>query len=465
MKALVLLFIVGVLALFVGLTGNKRAIYYTVLVGLLGALGFTIADWFAPTFSLTNMLSFDRFSLAFSGVGLLATLLLVMLSSYGFRHLHETFGDHYALLLFSLCGAICMTSFTHMVMLFLGLEILSIPLYVLAGAQRDNPASNEAAFKYYLMGAFASGILLFGITLVYGATAHFDLAGIAAAVKNGGATQSGIFNVGLLLIILGMSFKVSAVPFHFWAPDVYEGSPTLITAFMATVVKVAAIAAFYRLFVGAFSAVTFWVGILAVISGLTMIWGNALALVQNNIKRMLAYSSISHTGYMLLGILAIPVVANADGALFFYVLSYALATICVFAVYILVNEQTGRTDFAAFNGMGKRQPFLAIVMCIAMLSLAGIPPLAGFFGKYFLFVNAFSSHPFLVVIAVINSAVSIYYYFRIIVAMYFADEPSELPATTAPLSIFTNYTFVAAMGVILLVVMCTMPGLLTSLVR
>jgi NADH-quinone oxidoreductase subunit N len=317
-------------------------------------------------------------------------------------------------------------------MLFLGIEILSIPLYVLAGSRRDDPAGNEAALKYFLMGSFATGILLFGMTLVYGATASFDLATISRVIGNGDQ-MPGMLKVGILILIMGLSFKVSAVPFHFWAPDVYQGSPNLVTAFMATVVKTAGFAAFYRLFAIAFpGAEGFWSVPVALVAALTMTVANVTAIFQEDFKRMMAYSSISHAGYLLLAVLAIGT-EGADQALLFYSLTYSLATICAFGAFIVVAEQTGKSTFDAFNGLSKKQPLMAAVLTLSMLSLAGIPPLAGFFGKYFLFTAAFAKYPWLIVLAVINSAISIYYYFKIVIAMYFSREDApdtgvEMPA-------------------------------------
>lgn len=455
MTALLILFFTALAALFAGLSQNRKLLQPITLVGTLLALGSVVAgppagwnDMF-PT-----MFNFDSYALAFSGVAILSTGLIIGLSGWGFRNLNDTLGDNYGLLLFSVCGALVMFSFTNMTMLFLGIEILSIPLYVLAGSRRDDLASNEAALKYFLMGAFATGILLFGMTLVYGATASFDLATISRAIESGVAS-SGMLNAGILLIVIGLSFKVSAVPFHFWAPDVYTGSPNLVTAFMATVVKTAAFAAFYRLFSMAFGpAESFWSLSIAVVAALTMTVANLTALFQTNFKRMMAYSSVSHAGYLLLAILALGTVGS-DRSMMFYLLSYSIATICAFGAYIAVAEPSGNGSFAAFNGLSHRQPLLAAVLAISMLSLAGIPPTAGFFGKYFLFTAAFAKYPWLVVLAVINSAISIYYYFKIIIAMYFnRDEEMSNDAVVLPSSV----RWVVLMGLLLIALMTLMPG-------
>ena len=461
MTALLILFLTAIAVLFAGLK-NRAWLQPLSMFGTLLALGASCYDLFGPGFGwgqeYASMFRFMPFAHAFSGVAILATALIIGLSGWGFRNLNATLGDHYGLILFSLCGALVMFSFTNMTMLFLGIEILSIPLYVLAGSRRENLAGNEAALKYFLMGAFATGILLFGMTLVYGATSSFDLASISRAIGNG-AEMSGMLKVGILLIIAGLSFKVSAVPFHFWAPDVYQGSPNLITAFMATVVKTAGFAAFFRLFSIAFpGAEGFWSVPVAMIAALTMTVANFTAIFQQDFKRMMAYSSISHAGYLMLAVLAIGT-AGADNALLFYTLTYSLATICAFGAYIAVAEPSGNGSFAAFNGLGKKQPLLAAVMALSMLSLAGIPPLAGFFGKYFLFTAAFEKYPWLIVLAVINSAVSIYYYFKVLIAMYFVREEE-----TGEIQLPVSVRWAVMLGLLLIALLTLAPGSVYGLI-
>ena len=452
MTALLLLFTTAIVALFAGLTHNRSVLQPIALVGTLLAFAATFFDPLGWNDRYTSMMQFDIYALSFSGVVILATSLIIGLSGWGFRNLNETLGDNYGLLLFSLCGALCMFSFTNMVMLFLGIEILSIPLYVLAGSRRDDLPGNEAALKYFLMGAFATGILLFGMTLVYGSCASFDLAVVNEAVA-GKAGSSNMLHVGILLIIVGLSFKVSAVPFHFWAPDVYQGSPNLVTTFMATVVKTAGFAAFYRLFSLAFpAAIDFWSVPVTVIAALTMTVANVTAIFQMDFKRMMAYSSISHAGYLMLAILAIGT-AGSERALLFYTLTYSLATICAFGGYMVIAEKNTDGSFSAFNGLSKKQPFLAAVMAIAMLSLAGIPPTAGFFGKYFLFTAAFAKAPWLIVLAVVNSAISIYYYFKIIIAMYFSREENAYEA-----SVPAGVRWVVLAGMLLIALLTLWPG-------
>ncbi len=455
MLILIVLFLTALVVLFAGLVRARALLRVARFTGLTFALG--LAGWFLYAGALwsdvySHMWRFDDFALAFSSAALLSTLLLFGFTRWGFREWTDTIGDRYALLLFSLCGAVCMFSFTNLVMLFLGIEVLSIPLYVLAGSRRGDLRSNEAALKYFLMGAFTTGILLFGIALVYGAVRSFDLAQIhSVIIANGHSPQ--MLSIGILLILVGLSFKVSAAPFHFWAPDVYTGSPTLITAFMATVVKAAAFAAFYRLFSTAFvGAGEFWQAAVAAIAVLTMVVANTTALFQTNFKRMMAYSSIAHAGYLMLALLAVEQ-PGAAGALLLYVLSYSVATICAFACFLIVSEQNQDETFAAFNGLGKKQPLVAAAMAVSMLSLAGIPPTAGFFGKYFLFSAAFEGYPWLVVVAVLASAVSIYYYFKVIIAMYFTSEESAY-------EVHLPWGFKAAMavGLGLIALLAVLPG-------
>ncbi len=461
MKALIILALTGVFTLFAGLNASRRAVVQAIAAaGLVLALVATIWDRFwAEPFSIVNMLTFDHYALAFGSVAIFITLLIVLLGRSGYQGDSENFGDFKALLVFSLCGALCLVSFDNLIMLFLGIEILSIPLYVLAGIRKNHPASNEAALKYFFMGAFATGILLFGITLIYGATASFSLPEIGKVVASGDQVPA-MLKVGILFVLIGLSFKVAAAPFHFWSPDVYEGSPNLVTLFMATVVKMAGFAAFFRLFDVSFAQISgVWAPTLAVMALLTMSIGNLTALFQTGFKRMLAYSSIAHAGYLLLGILACT--RSGGGALLLYTLSYAVATVCAFTVFILVAQQKPEetTGINAFRGLGRRQPLAAFGMTVALLSMAGIPPLAGFFGKYFLFAQAFPDYSWLVIAAVVNSAISIVYYFRVIAEMYFkqTDEPAT-PPLTMPLA----YRFVLVVAIFILFAISVLPGLILN---
>ena len=309
--------------------------------------------------------------------------------------------------------------------------------------------------KYFLMGSFASGILLFGIALVYGATGSFDLAEISAYAAQG--QVSNLFTIGAGLMLIALLFKVSAVPFHFWAPDVYEGSPMLVTTIMATLAKIAAFAAFYRLFSACFIT-TFptYAWVLSLVAALTMTVGNLSALNQDSFKRMLAFSGVSHAGYLMIGILSM--YGKTDNAIFFYSFAYALSSIAAFAVAMVVLKNIGSEKIEAFNGLGKRKPFLAAALTISILSMAGIPPFAGFFGKYFIFSEAIrNGHLWITVIAVVNSIIGIAYYMKVILAMYTKDR-EETAFAVNPV-----YSAVIAFCILLIVAAGVFPSLLSGL--
>ncbi|MEK6615333.1 MAG: NADH-quinone oxidoreductase subunit N [Bacteroidota bacterium] len=439
MKTLYILSALGVIALLAEIFRQKKFLLPVVLVGLLGAIAAAIKDWNTNIHYYSNMLTFDNYAILFTCV-ICATAFLWFMMSENFFKEESSKTDHYALVLFALCGAMIMVSYSNMVMLFLGIEILSIPMYVLAGSRKDDLSSNESALKYFLMGAFATGFLLFGIALLYGFFGTFDLheiqrnMGVMEEMKNGKVGyptfehSSVLLYGGILFMLIGLSFKVSAVPFHFWAPDVYQGAPTQVTALMASVVKTAAFAAFLRLFMMCFSGVgNAWMNILWIMSALTILLGNITAVYQNNVKRMLAYSSISHAGYMLIAILAMN--ANSSGAILYYAAAYSVSTIGAFAVLCVLENNGQAITFDSFSGLAKRNPLLAFAMTIAMLSLSGIPPLAGFFGKYYIFTSALQSgYVWLVLIAVLGSLIGVYYYFRVIISMYMKGTHEETAA-------------------------------------
>jgi len=420
MKALILTSVLGIFAMISEIIGLKKILWYIAVLGVVGIFILTLSDWNLSDTFFYGMMNFDKYAVLFTSLILLLTLLWLFIS----RETYETEfnrADHYALILFSAVGGIVLSSYTNLAMLFLGIEILSIPMYILAGSNKKDLSSNEASLKYFMMGAFATGILLFGIALVYGATGSFSLHKIAAYVA---ANQGGlptIFYTGILLIIIGLSFKVSAVPFHFWAPDVYQGAPTIITAFMATLVKTSAFAGFYRLFNYCLGAGNphFYTTI-AIISAVTILLGNILAINQTSVKRMLAYSGIAQAGYMLMTFLVLN--EQSTIALLFYLASYSVATLCAFAVLNTVSKARKNEGFEAFNSLGKSHPLLAIIMTISMLSLAGIPPAVGFFSKFYLFATVLNtgtqSSAWMVAIAIIGSLISVYYYFKLIMAMY-----------------------------------------------
>ncbi len=424
MKALILLSSLGVIALLAEIFSFKKLIYPIVLLGLVLAFILNMFDWDTNQLYF-KMMQTDNYAIAFTSLIIVISFLWFIMAE-GFFKEESNQSDHFALVLFALVGAVIMVSYTNMAMLFLGIEILSIPMYILAGSNKSDVLSNEAAFKYLIMGAFATGFLLFGITLIYGATGSFDLTEIATVVSTNTAISS-IFYVGVLLMLIGMSFKVSAAPFHFWAPDVYQGAPTVITAFMATIVKTAAFAAFLKLFHTTFSSLgETWMHIVWVMAALTLLVGNITAAIQTSTKRMLAYSSVAHAGYMLLALLANNSFSNS--AILFYATAYSIASIATFCIVSIVANAKGSDVVDSFNGLAKSNPLLAFVMTIALLSLAGIPPTAGFFAKYYIFTSAFTAgNAGLVLIAIIASLVGVYYYFRIIIAMFFKENTNNQP--------------------------------------
>jgi NADH-quinone oxidoreductase subunit N len=410
----------GIVSLLAEIFNFRRALFPIIILGLIASATLLILDWNTSQSYFSNMLTFDNYAVAFSAtISIIATLWFLMSKDYFQNNTHIT--DHFALVLFSLVGAVFMVSYSNMAMLFLGIEILSISLYILAGSKMKDLQSNEASFKYFLMGSFATGFLLFGIALIYGVTGSFDINKIALSILTPNSDTSALLYAGVLLMLIGLAFKVSAVPFHFWAPDVYEGSPTVVTAFMSTVVKIAAFAAFFRLFETCFKPVSpQWVDVVMVITILTLLVGNITAVYQHSVKRILAYSSVAHAGYMLITLVALSSVASGSvGAMFYYVISYAIASIAAFTVLHNVAFENENAIVDTFNGLAKRNPLLAFSMAVALLSLAGIPPLAGFFGKYYIFTIAFKNgYLGLVFLAMLTSLIGIYYYFRIIIAMY-----------------------------------------------
>jgi NADH-quinone oxidoreductase subunit N len=417
MNALYILCGLGIVSLISEILNFKKWLLPIVMVGLPVAIVAASFEWNNTTHFFGNMVIFDHFALAF-------TVLICVVAFFWFWMAHSYFDskeqltDQAALILFSLVGAIILTSINNMAMLFLGIEILSIALYVLAGSKKDSLFSTEAAFKYFLMGSFATGFLLMGIALIYGATGSFELTRISVFISAHSKELPLFFYSGVLLVLIGMSFKISAVPFHFWAPDVYQGAPTAITAFMSTIVKIAAFAAIIRLFAGCFSEInSTWLNILSVITVLTLVLANVTAVYQTNVKRMLAYSSVGHAGYVLIALVSGGNIANV---VLYYLAGYSTASLIAFTVLNQLEENNQGITIESFNGLFNRNKFLAVAMTIALLSLAGIPPLAGFFGKYLLLSLAVGAgHIGLVILAIATSVIGVYYYFKIILAMYF----------------------------------------------
>jgi len=397
----------------------------------------------------SGMVIFDRFFIFFGSLVLLGSFLAVSFSAPSLREQDAWHGEFYPLVLFSALGMLLLISAANMIIVFLGMEIMSIPLYIMAALRRGSNRSVEAGAKYFLMGAFASGFLLYGIALVYGAAGSLGLEEIAQAWSSGaGFTFLGI--AGMLLIVVGLAFKIAAVPFHMWEPDAYEGAPTAVTAFFSAGPKIAAFAILLRLFgwTFAFSDPIIW-RVVWMLALLSMTVGNFLAIVQSSVKRMLAYSGIAHAGYALIG-LAVGGEA-AIGLVGFYLLGYFLAAVGAFAVVAAFEKSQERSlSFDDCAGMGKARPTLALALTLFLVSLAGIPPVAGFVGKFYLFKQAIQEgFVWLVILAAVNSIVSIYYYLRAPVYCFMKAGAENTPRT--PVSFGMVFTLVvAALGVVVI---------------
>jgi NADH-quinone oxidoreductase subunit N len=392
-------------------------------LGLLVSLGLVLVRYPQTSSAFGGMITVDRFA-NFQNLLLLSSGLVgVALAHDYLKRLHLLRGEYYVLLMFSLTGMMLMGMASDLIIVFLGLELLSIPLYVLAGIAIPRPNSAEAALKYFLLGAFSSGFVVYGIALVYGAAASTGFREIIAAVNNGLANPLWLL-LGAALILIGLGFKVALVPFHMWVPDAYHGAPTAVTAFMAVGAKAAGFAALLRLFVLVFPSLAqdlmpvFWT-----LAALTMTLGNVVAIAQSNIKRLLAYSSIAHAGYIIMALVPfgqVGIASEVVGSVLFYLVAYAFTSFAAWAVVIALeqNDETG-LNLEDYAGLGRKYPALAAAMAVAMLSFTGIPPTLGFFGKFYLFRTVIQGGFIgLALIGVLTSLVSAYYYLRVVVIMY-----------------------------------------------
>jgi NADH-quinone oxidoreductase subunit N len=428
MNSIILSALWGVLMMYTGVVSRSNK-----APGIMAALGAVLlmgAAWLdlngvslAP-FDLHGMLEFPPYVSGFILLMSLCLLLYVLLSNDEIDRLTGHSADYLALIFFVMTGVIIVASFKTLLMMFLGVEIMSIPLYILAASDKRNLKSNEAGLKYFLMGSFSTGIMLMGIALLYGSFGTF----YTAALNIGFLALSPLTLAGIVLLMVSMAFKVSAAPFHFWTPDVYDGTPSVFTSFMATIVKAAAFFGFLRLFEGAFGKLhEHWQILTAIITAATLLIGNLTAVFQQSVKRMLAYSSIAQAGFMMFALFAMN--ATARQGLVLYGVSYSLATIGVFAVLAKMKDQT----FEGFNGLATHKPFLALMLTVYLLSLAGIPLTAGFFAKYYMLLAALKTGQmlWLVILAVLSAAVGIYYYFRVIQAMYFKEGADQEVETSS----------------------------------
>ena len=433
MNLILLSAIWGVVMMFSGLFLNSKSAAKTV--ALVGAVTLLIGNLFDLSGKMIinsdfkGMLQYERFGLLFLTVLILALLFYILLSGKEVEAVGAHPFEYFALIFFVMSGAGLVALFNNLLILFIGIEIVSIPLYILTGSDKRNLKSNEAALKYFLMGAFSTGILLMGIAFLYGAAGSFQVERLAIVTME----DFNIFTtIGIVMVMVALAFKVSAAPFHFWTPDVYDGAPTVFTSFMATIVKAAVFIGFLNLFANAFAEKAgSWKLTIAIITALTLFIGNITAVYQQSVKRMLAYSSIAQAGFMLFAVFAINDMSKQG--LLLYAAAYCFATIGIFAVLVKMKDYT----FEGFNGLAKKQPLIALVLTVCLLSLAGIPLTAGFFAKYFVLAAAVKTGTYLwlVIFAVVMAAVSVYYYFRVIQAMYFKEGEANELEISAPFKV------------------------------
>ena len=422
---------------FTGIVSLLGLAVAAVLLGIMWTSG-------QPVSAFNGMIAHDNLRLAFSFVFLLVTALTILTSTVWVENEDIPVGEYHSLLMFATFGMMLMASGNDLVVLFLGLETLSIATYVMAGFRKSDLKSNEAAMKYFVLGSFASAFLLYGMALIYGATGSTNITEIAAKVAN--ANFPALLLIGAAMLIIGFGFKAAVVPFHIWTPDVYEGAPSPVTGFMSAGPKAAAFASFIRVFVLGFPLIAgvqaagylheTWMTTLSVIAILTMTVGNVAAILQTNIKRMLAYSSIAHAGYALVGFLGAGAASNpterdsAIASVAFYMLTYTVTNLGAFAIVTLVGQKNDRrAEFEDYNGIGFRSPLLAFTLTLFMLSLLGIPLTAGFMGKVLVFRPALEAGnamlTIVVIAAVVNTAISAYYYLRLVVVMFFRERTTE----------------------------------------
>ena len=465
--------IAGVVVMMVDAFMPRGQNWLTGSLSIISLLAAAVASiwlwttWPAQRSAFNGMIVLDELRLSFTLIFLIVALLTVLISSVWIESEKLPAGEFHSLLLFATCGMMLMASAGDLVIVFLGLEILSIATYVLAGFRRTDVRSNEASLKYFILGSFASAFLLYGIALIYGATATPGLPGTTNIATIAARLNSSLYPplllAGAAMLLVGFGFKIATAPFHVWTPDVYEGAPTPVTAFMAAGPKAAGFASFLRVFVFGFPIATAvvstggyahkaWLGVLAVMAVLTMCIGNITAIVQNNVKRMLAYSSIAHAGYALVGFVAAGAAATPEdrsaalSAVAFYLLTYAIMNMGAFAVVTLIarrgDQQTNVDDY---NGIGFASPVLAFSLSIFLLSLLGMPLTAGFMGKLVVFSAALKQgYVWLVVIGVLNAAISAYYYLRLIIVMFFRERTGtwDVPRVPASLALALIITLV-----------------------
>ena len=431
------------------------------VLGWITIVGAAIALWVSINMLLvgevgtefSGMFEIDGYSLFFNIIFLVSTILVTLISLSYLGTDHKKQGPYYLLILLATLGMMLMAAGNELIIVFLGLELMSLSLYVLAGYFRESPASSEAGMKYLLLGAFASAFFLYGIALIYGAVGTTSIPEIATKLTEN--SLSPLLLSGMFLLIVGFGFKVAIVPFHQWAPDVYEGAPTTIAAFISAGPKAAGFAAFIRIFMDALPDLEpQWNGIIILLAMITMTGGNIIAIAQTNIKRMLAYSSIAHAGYILIGLAA----ANNDGksSAMLYLLIYCVMNIAAFGAVILAKNADGESLLISdYTGLGFRKPLIGLFLTLMLLSLAGFPPTAGFVGKFYIFKSAVQSgHVWLVIIGAINTAISAFYYLRVVVTMYMNEPEEELE--------FNPYPSTLVLGLVIASIVVLLIGILPS---
>ncbi|MEQ1760438.1 MAG: NADH-quinone oxidoreductase subunit N [Vicinamibacterales bacterium] len=401
--------------------GERMPIGGLGIVGLVAAGVSTVILWNRNTTSF-GVIAADNFGLFVTGILVIVGLLTFLFSSAVIERNQLPAGEYYTLLLFSIAGMIMMATATDLLVIFVALEVLSLSVYVLTGLRRDDPRATEAAFKYFLLGAFSSAFFLYGIAFTYGLTGSTRLDRIGAFLAAQALTGSPMILIAVGLLIVGFAFKISAVPFHMWTPDAYEGAPAVVTGFMSTGVKAAAFASFARVFLSSFEPFSAdWVPVLWVVAVATMVVGTVVGVAQTNLKRMLAYSSIAHGGYLLVGLVSANQVGKAS--ILFYLLAYAVTNLAAFGVIAMLGARDRANDeLSDYKGLWHSHPMLAALMTVALLSLGGLPPTAGFIAKWYIFSAAVSAGYYgLAVIGMLTSVISVFFYLRVVVMMYMAD--------------------------------------------
>lgn len=464
MSTFVAISALGIICLLFEIFNLRKLLIPFSIVALLGIFGTTCYELCSGealwNIDVANMMTTSSFGLGFSALFILLAIFLVAMSQKFYENDFVKIADYISLKIFMLAGAVAMVSFGNIAMFFIGLEVLSIAGYVLASSYPKDKASNEAGMKYFIMGAFASSFVLFGIALLYGAFGTFDIAQIAMLSVVGGSNIPMWANIGFIMVLIGLLFKAAIAPFHFWAPDVYQGAPTLTTAVMSTLVKIAAIASLYKIVGVFFIGMTTEVRtLLAVLLVLTLLFGNITALKQRNLKRIMGYSGISHAGFMLMTVLAFGNEFSAN-SLLYYGAAYSFAAIAAFSVILAVTEGKNDEDISKIFGLGKRNPLLAVIMACAMMSLGGIPIFAGFFAKMFAFEQMLAlGNVWLVIFGVIFSIVAICYYFKVVNVVYTKENEED----STKLKASTIYIVVACVAITLNILLGLFPSIIMEL--